>query len=350
MAEETDKLTAFNEPDAVSTTAGAKQDSFLDARSDNYPPTDQEALEIETNTGEAPEETDHLKSQIEETRSQMGETIDAIQEKLSFQNISEQVKEQVSEQVNHVLETAKETVYDATIGNLGKAGKFMQKTGKELSKTKAGKFARKNPFPLVLIGLGVGLLAYELSGKRKRAVYRHYDENNEDHRRRKLTSSVSNTLKSATGKISETANQAYESVSSATGNALHSVGDAASSAYGSVTNAATSAYSNVTDFAGSTYEKVGDYGTQAREQYDYHIEENPLAVGAVALALGAAVGLAIPSTRYEGELLGEYRQQLIDKAHSAAEGLIDQAKQMATDAQNTIKDEVNKARNQETVH
>src|SRR5690349_15072490 len=118
MAEKPSELSIYNEePDAVSTAAGAKQDIFLEANSDDYPATNREALEIATNTGEAPEETDHLKAQIEETRSQMGETIDAIQEKLSFQNISEQVKEQVSEQINSALETAKETVYDATIGN-----------------------------------------------------------------------------------------------------------------------------------------------------------------------------------------------------------------------------------------
>lgn len=345
MAEKSSELGLFEESDAVSTAAGAKQDTFLEARSDNYPATDSEALEIATNTGDAPEETEHLKAQIEETRSQMGETIDAIQEKLSFQNISEQVKEQVSEQINNAIETAKETVYGAVIGNIGKAGRVMQNVGKELSKTEAGKFARKNPFPLVLIGLGVGLLAYELSGKKKRRkgnghdYYEDYNGESSKFRSGRL-SSVSNTLKSAGGKITDTASSAYESVSNATGTALHSVSDAANSAYGSVSGAASNAYSSVSDFAGNAYEKAGDYGTQAREQYDYHIEENPLAVGAVALALGAAVGLAIPSTRYEGELLGEYRQQLLDKAQTAAGDLVDRVKEVASEAQKTLGDEV----------
>ena len=50
------------------------------------------SLEIETNTDDAPEETEHLKAQIEETRAQMGETIDAIQEKLSFSEYIRQVR------------------------------------------------------------------------------------------------------------------------------------------------------------------------------------------------------------------------------------------------------------------
>ncbi|HVE56886.1 MAG TPA: DUF3618 domain-containing protein [Pyrinomonadaceae bacterium] len=345
MAEKSSELDLTGEPDAVSTAAGANQDTYLEARSDDYSSSDSELLEIPTNTDDAPEETEHLKAQIEETRSQMGETIDAIQEKLSIQNISDQVKEQVSEHINQALETAKETVYDATIGNLGKAGKFMQNVGKELSKTEAGKFARKNPFPLVLIGLGVGLLAYEFSGKKRRPAHRYYDEHEgrRDNRGSGLTSSVSDTLKSATGKIGDTASGAYESVSNVAGNALSTVGDKASSAYEGVTSAATNAYSSVTDYAGNAYEKVGEYSVQAREQYDYYIEENPLAVGAVALAIGAAVGLAIPSTRYEGELLGEYRQQLLDKAQTAAGDLVDKAKEVASEAQKTLSSEVKTA-------
>jgi ElaB/YqjD/DUF883 family membrane-anchored ribosome-binding protein len=345
MAEKSSELGLTGESDAVSTAAGANQDTYLEARSNDYSSSDEELLEIETNTGDAPEETEHLKAQIEETRSQMGETIDAIQERLSIQNISDQVKEQVSEHINNALETAKETVYDATIGNLGKAGKFMQNVGKELSKTEAGKFARKNPFPLVLIGLGVGLLAYEYGGKKRRPA-QHYYESNEGGNYRGgsgITSTVSNTLKSATGKLSDTASSAYESVSSTTGNALSTVSDKANSAYEGVTSAATNAYSSVSEYAGNAYEKVGEYSTQAREQYDYYIEENPLAVGAVALALGAAVGLSLPSTRYEGELLGEYRQQLLDKAQTAAGDLVDKAKEVASEAQKTLKSEVQTA-------
>ena len=40
--------------------------------------------------------------------------------------------------------------------------------------------------------------------------------------------------------------------------------------------------------------------------YEY-LEDNPLALGALAVAVGAAVGFAIPSTRYEGQLMGEAR-------------------------------------------
>jgi len=363
MAERSSQLDRVDAADAITTNAGADQDDLLEVRSDDYTSSDYDSTntsvleassddtEDDTDETEDTDDTDQIRAQIEETRSQMGETIDAIQEKLSFQNISEQVKAEVSEHINSAIETAKDSVYSATIGNLGKAGKFMQNIGKEISRTEAGKFARKNPFPLVLIGLGIGLLAYEGFGNKSRRTYRYSEYDNDTRNRGLRDSGTMGTLKSATGKISDTASSAYGTVSETTGNALESVKGAANSAYGSVTDAASNAYGtvtdsankaydSVTDYANTAYEKVGEYGTVAREKYDYYLEENPLAVGAVALAVGAAVGLAIPASRYEKEYMGEYSSQLLDKAQNAAGDLVDRVKEVASEAQRTLGDEV----------
>ena len=148
MAEKSSELDRINASDTIS--SAADESKYLEVRSDDdddYEVSDSEtALEASSDDTEDTDDTDQIRAQIEETRSQMGETIDAIQEKLSFQNISEQVKEQVSETINSAIETAKDSVYGATIGNLGKAGKFMQNVGKEISKTEAGRFARKIHF------------------------------------------------------------------------------------------------------------------------------------------------------------------------------------------------------------
>src|ERR1043165_2962736 len=104
MAQEPSQL--VNEPGDLNRT---EFESLTTGRSDDLTAAKSKA---ETTADTGNDETEHLKTQTEETRSQMSETIDALQEKLSFSNLSEQV----SEHVNNAIETAKNSVYDATIG------------------------------------------------------------------------------------------------------------------------------------------------------------------------------------------------------------------------------------------
>ncbi len=272
---------------------------------------------------EIADEPEQIRQQIEETRKDMSETIDALQEKFSFQNISEQV----SEQVNNVIETAKDTVYDATIGKVGNFMKYVSRelktTGEEFSKTEIYKSAKTNPVPFALIGLGAGLLLLQGFGRKKSDGYRR----DYDYDSRQDINNDPSMLKSAGENISSAASAGYESV-----------GNAAQKAYGGVTSVAASAYQTADNTSHLVYEKAGELGTQAKETYEYYIEENPLAVGAVALAIGAAVGFSIPSTRYESKLMGEARQNLLQKAQATAGTLVDKAKEVASEASHTIKE------------
>lgn len=327
-------------------------------------------------------ETEQLREQIEETRRGMGETIDAIQEKLSFANISEQVQAQVSEQISGAVETAKGAFYD-------KAGEIVNTVGRsfrQIGKSDLAKKAQDNPTALALIGAGIGALLVSMlvdskkKSKRKTASYNYdYDSSDDEVRfsdssRQELTSSQStdqseSTLQLARKRVGDTASSAYESVSGAAGTAYEGVSGAAGTAYEGVTSAAGSAYETlgsaasktyegvtsvaektyegvgsvagktyqgVTTAAGYAYDKAGDLGGQVKINYDHYIEENPLAVGAVALALGAAVGFAIPLTSKENEYLGEYRDQVVEKAAATAQDAIGTVKQMATEAQKVI--------------
>ncbi|MEJ7622375.1 MAG: DUF3618 domain-containing protein [Pyrinomonadaceae bacterium] len=258
---------------------------------------------------ERPEETEEIREQIVETRKEMGETIDAIQDRLSLSNISEQVSEKVSEAVD----AAKGAAYDATFG---KAVTFMKSAGQELSKTDLLKTVQRNPLPLVLIGAGVGLLVYKAVTDSK-AHNRDYSTGGREYKGSERT-------------------RRGDSAAEATGGKLSSVGDTvakgAASAYDSAAEKAESAYSAVGDAARQAYDKVGGAGNAARQQYDRQIKENPLAVGAVALALGAAVGFTIPSTRYESDLMGDAKQNLFEKAKTGASDLIDKSKEVAQEA------------------
>ena len=270
---------------------------------------------------EAPPETEAIRARIEETRKEMGETIDAIQERLSFANISEQV----SETVSSAIESAKDTAYDATIG---KAVNFMKDFGDGVSRSNAFRVIRNNPFPLALIGLGAGLLAYQSFSRSGR----RYEGNGRD--RRQLTGR-GESARNARGVVG----RAYEGISHGAETALESVSEKANATYESVSGALSNAYTGAGDAAHRAYDRLGEYGTVAHEKYDEYIEENPLAVGAVAMAVGAAVGFAIPATRYENKLMGEARENLVQRAQDAAGTLVDKAKHAASEAGKTIKDE-----------
>lgn len=269
---------------------------------------------------EATEETsndpDEIRSNIEDTRREMGETIDAIQERLSFANISEQVSEKVEE----AIESAKESAYNATIG---KAENFMKNASKTISKSSFFQSISENPVPYALIGLGAGVLLMNSYGTKNKSS--HSTNNRREQESQRHSESM---LKSAGAKV----------------------GDAASQTYDTLSDAAGATYETVTDAAQQTYEKVGDVGNQVKKQYDYYLEENPLAVGALAMAVGAAIGFAIPATDYESELVGDTRDRLMKRAGESVNDFVEttsstfketvqKVRSVADEAVNTAKDE-----------
>ncbi|MEP6945456.1 MAG: DUF3618 domain-containing protein [Acidobacteriota bacterium] len=309
MAEERSNVENFDRVDpSVSTLAAIKRDREAGSTDDVLELAGSDRTGHSTDDG--PREAEHIKSQIEDTRSQMGETIDAIQDRLSFSNISEQV----SEHVNNAVETAKDAVYDATIG---KAASIMKNISSEISNSSIVKTASKNPIPFILMGLGAGMLAYQTySGSKKPNYRRLASQSSGGDRESSLSENVGNKVSALT-----------DSVSSAAGNA-----------YGKVSSAVDGAYTSASDAAGKAYGKVGDLTAAASDKYDYYVEENPLAVGAVALALGAAVGFAIPASSFESRVMGPVREQLVGKAQDTASDLIEKTKQAVKDAGQSVVD------------
>jgi hypothetical protein len=386
MAEKSSELNDLNEFDADAIAVTKRRDSYLEERPADYSLENAETLDAGTDTDDATDETEQIRGQIEETRRGMSETIDAIQEKLSFSNISEQVKDQVSEQIG----SAVHSVRDAAMEKVGDFMQVFNKGIKDIGKSDVIKTAKENPMILSLVGLGVGaLLVNSLMGKKKkRSSYRYdyrysSDDNADDVKyssdyRRELKSgrSEASTFETTRGKSGgednsirgyvssasitpppppppkpNAVNSVYDSVSSAAGTAYEGVSGVAATAYDGVSSAAGAAYEGVGSAASKTYEgvgsaagfaydKAGDLGGQVKESYDYYIEENPLAVGAVALAVGAALGFAIPLTEAENEYMGEMRDNFFEKAQATAQDAIGTVKQMAGDAQKTIVEEV----------
>ena len=297
---------------------------------------------IETKANADSEDSHQIRENIEETRAEMSETINAIQEKLSFSNISEQVKAEVSDYVGETIQTAKDNVFETFVEKGGMIMNYLDKGINELGDAQIVKSAKRNPLAIGLIGLGLGLL-YFSGGKSKKASKYRYDENYERNfssRNEKSTfTSAQNRVSDAASSVSGAVSSAAGAVSDTVGNAAGAVSETVSGAAGAVSetvgNAANTAYKQ----AGNLGSKAGDLAGTAQDQYEYYMEENPLAIGAVALALGAAVGLALPSTRIENEYMGKTRNNLLQKAEETARDAVGKVQQVAGQVGESVKKE-----------
>ena len=102
---------------------------------------------------ETAEQTEQIRSEIEDTRAEMGQTINEIQERLSPEHIVNQVKESVRDatigKVQRAMDTMGEKISDVT----EPAREVVGRAGSAIADS-----AWKNPIPLAFIGLGVGML------------------------------------------------------------------------------------------------------------------------------------------------------------------------------------------------
>src|SRR5215217_7731944 len=105
--------------------------------------------------------TEQIRAEIEDTRAEMSQTINEIQERLSPEHLMGQVKETVREatvgKVERVMDKVGETISGVTEPALevaGRAGTVIKEAG-----TSVGNSVWRNPIPVALIGLGIGMLA-----------------------------------------------------------------------------------------------------------------------------------------------------------------------------------------------
>lgn len=71
--------------------------------------------------------------------------------------------------------------------------------------------------------------------------------------------------------------------------------------------------------AAGTADSMRHQGERLRHQFEHTLQEQPLVLGALALALGAIIGGALPRSRYEDRTLGEYGDRMREQAKGAAE-------------------------------
>jgi hypothetical protein len=188
-----------------------------------------------------------IRAEIEETRADLAETVEAIEEKLRPSAAVARVAESVKETAVSHVQALKHAAGEGAGGLMG--------------------MMRDNPVPAALIAVGAGwLLANARRGRQRDDRDMHVNEYwREMHTHRQPAMDMSSVRRT---------------------------------------------------------------GQQAQAHVRRMASENPLLVGAGALLIGAAFGMALPETERENSLMGEARDSLVDRAQ-----------QMASDAASRIEEQ-----------
>lgn len=78
--------------------------------------------------------------------------------------------------------------------------------------------------------------------------------------------------------------------------------------------------------------RAGHSAVEAKDQFSGLLKEQPLLMAAIGIALGAAIGGAIPSTRKENQLMGEASDRVTSKVKDQAAAAYEEVKTQATEA------------------
>ena len=253
-------------------------------------------------------ETDEIRGEIERTRVEMSETIGELQERLRPDHLIQQAKDGVREaatgKVKDIMHSASETAYGAAETARG--------YGNHLAW-----YAKEHPIRIAITAGVVTWLMLRRTGSSDDwygASDTSWDRDDEylstepslRERARTAASTARNVASTARETVGEYASTARETASEYAASARETVNEYAATA----ASTARQASRRVATTASSTARATNDW-----------VHDNPLAAGAIAVAVGAAIGLAVRSTEYEDRTLGATRDQAVEKAKTVANNL-----------------------------
>ena len=161
--------------------------------------------------------------------------------------------------------------------------------------------ARRNAIPLALIGVGA---AWLLTNRSRRSNY------DEDWRYQRDYGDYARTSPRDESLYREGAASRY--------------GEGAASGYGE------GGASRAREYASETADSVRRMARRRQNQVQRMVQENPLLVGAGALMLGVAFGLAVPETEAENDLMGPTRDNMVDRAREMARDAANEVQEAAS--------------------
>lgn len=306
--------------------------------------------------------SDAIKSDIQNTRSEMDETLDELGQRLNPRRLFNDFLDMLSPQ--------------------GEGGGAMNQVGTTLKQgsRSVSRYARQHPAPALLMAAGVAWAIYDAA----REDEDDFDEESVSRRRQRragLGSSVGSPYVTASSRslgeehtpaweddefaeediseasIADRTKQGASAMGSAVTGAASSVGQQMSSAASSAGGAASSVWrgskragrrgyrqaGRVTSAAGHYARQGADSAREgielARERFDRASYDYPLAVAGGFIAAGLLAGLILPRTKAEDEWMGDASDEVWDQAKSSGAELVEQGSAAAANTASAVMDE-----------
>jgi len=336
-------------------------------------------VEPHTPAPESSPATERIKHEIEHTRSELSDTVAALEDKLAPSQVREAVsaelqlvedrvrdvlgdqlaqakalvqaevaeakqflregmtdaermirtglgdaKESVRNELKDAMTVARESVRAAT---LGRVETFATTLGDSMNDARDTLLdtVYKNPLPATLAGVG---LAWLLMNRSKSARRSHSGNggngHSPDYRSHEIGGQLGRAVGNVGAAVGNAAHQATGAVADGIQGATDAAGNVLEGASGMLTSAAQAASDGVQHAAHTAKDGASALASSAQQSakrveeiFQRQLRERPLAVGAAALAIGTMVGCSLPHTHAEDELMGETRDNLLYRAGDA---------------------------------
>jgi len=220
------------------------------------------------------------------------------------------------------------------------AGNQVSSLGSEVLDT-----IKANPVPAALIGISLGwvLMNRQNAGTQPMRTPNMYASGSTTYGNGQYsTGGSSNDGPSAADRLGDAASGAKDRVgqlADTTGDRVSALKDHAGDTVSSLKDQAGDTVSSLKDQAGSQVsaitDRAQDTAVQAKSSFQQTLETNPLTIGALAIALGLAAGLALPTTPVEDRAFGDARDNLVGQVQAKAQDTIQKVQQVAQDVQQT---------------
>jgi ElaB/YqjD/DUF883 family membrane-anchored ribosome-binding protein len=278
---------------------------------------------------------DAIRADIERTRERLGGTVEALGAHLNPSLLKQRVKDSVRE---------------ATIGRAKTMARNARDKAEESGRGLIGTL-RDNPIPAAMIAGGIGWLLFGKRRERDAENVADWDYHNsvgasEDAStttpyREAPTIDYSHQLPEHAASdrgVGSRAREASERVVSGARHAGESVVSGARSAGETVASTARAAGEKVASGTSRVAHTIADRARAGGHKVEETFEQNPMMLGVVAAAVGLAVGMSLPATEKESQLMGSKRDELIDKARDTISDTKEKVRHVAERAVPEVRD------------